>query len=131
MPADTCEIIVTFPVPVELSREEESALDALLRTVCKRYEAANPGRVMWAAGWGGLCTSMPITAEDERNGVPLAFDMSVLHVEVAERADYRWPCAKCGMEQGDHRDHILNPPAGDCEFEAAPPPPSQPKEGER
>lgn len=117
MAAETHQIMVTFPTGIELSRDEERDLQALVSAICKRYEGDHPGRVMWAAGYGGMCTSMPITAADDADGVPLTFEMEVLHIEVAERADYRWPCAKCGIEQGDHRDHILNPKAGDCEFE--------------
>lgn len=113
----TRQIMVTFPVGVELSREEEVALHDLVSAICKRYVASHPGRVMWPAGWGGYCTSMPITAEDEANGVPLEFDMEVLHAEVAEREDYRWPCAKCGIEQGEHKHTILSPRAGACDFE--------------
>lgn len=116
MSADTREISITFPTKVDLSKDDYRVLHDLLDRICKRYEAENPGRVMWAGEWGGLCTSMPITAEDERNGVPLTFDMDILHVGVNERADYRWPCAKCGHEQGNHKDFILRPPAGDCDF---------------
>lgn len=112
----THQILVTFPVGIDLHRDDERALHDLIEVICKRWRAANPGRVMWAGGWGGYCTSMPITAQDEKDGVPLSFDMSTLHCEVLERADYRWPCAKCGQEQGDHKSCILNPKAGDCDF---------------
>jgi hypothetical protein len=78
-------IIVTFPEPVAITRDEERALQDLVGAICKRYEAANPGRSMWLFGYGNLCTSMPITAEDEDAGVPLSFDDSVLHLEVSER----------------------------------------------
>jgi hypothetical protein len=112
----TRQITVTFPVGVALTREEEGALHDVVSAICKRYEAEHPGRVMWPFGWGAYCTSMPITAEDEAEGVPMTFDMEVLHVEVSEREDYRWPCAKCGIAQGDHKHTILNPKAGDCDF---------------
>ncbi len=117
MSEPTHQILVTFPVGIELHRDDEKALHELIGRICKRYETAHPGRVMWGAGWGGYCTSMPITAQDDADGVPLTFDMSVLHCEVAERQDYRWPCAKCGIEQGDHKGSILSPKAGDCDFE--------------
>lgn len=29
---------------------------------------------------------------------------------------YEAKCTKCGLPQGDHKDHIIDPPAGDCEF---------------
>lgn len=119
MTADTREISITFPTKVELTKDDHRTLHELLERICKRYEAENPGRVMWTGEWGGLCTSMPITAEDERNGVPLTFDMDILHIGISERADYRWPCVKCGIVQGDHKDHILNAPAGDCDFAPA------------
>ena len=111
----TRQIIVTFPVGVDLG-EEERELHDLVSRICKRYEAANPGRVMWPFGWGSYCTSMPITAEDEETGVPLEFDMETLHCEVSEREDYRWPCAKCGIEQGEHAHCTVQPKAGACEF---------------
>ena len=110
----TSAIQVTFPVPVELSREHERALHDLLSDICKSYEAARPDRTMWVMGWGGLCTSMPITAEDEREGVPLSFDMSVLHAEISERENYKWPCHLCGGDAPSHwaagaRDHEYEP----------------------
>ncbi|WP_374572599.1 hypothetical protein [Phenylobacterium sp.] len=119
MAEDTRSILVTFPAPVEISREIERALHDLVHTICKGYEAGHPGRVMWVAGFGGLITSMPITAEDEAAGVPLSFDMSVLSIDCAEREDYDWLCAKCGLKQGDHESCIVDPPAGDCAFEPA------------
>ena len=84
---DMHQIYVSFPFPVELSKDDERDLHSLIERVCKRYEAEHPGRVMWPAGYGGLCTSMAITAEDEANGVPLDFDMSVLHIDVAARVE--------------------------------------------
>lgn len=119
MASDARYINLTFPVPVSLTEQDIRDLHDITSRICKRYEAAHPGRAMWVFGVGSPITSMPITAEDEAAGVPLTFDDHGFEFEVSERADYRWPCARCGKPQGDHAGHILNPPAGDCDFHPA------------
>jgi hypothetical protein len=57
-----------------------------------------------------------MTREEELAGKHIQFDDDTLSISCAERADYKAKCAKCEMELGDHKDHILDPPAGDCEF---------------
>ena len=110
-------IEITFPEPVEMIDADYRALDAIVSEICKRYETANPGRVMWPFGMGSRIVSMPMTAEDDAAGVPMVFDDTVYAVECSERADYGWPCAKCGVTQGDHKTCITEPPAGNCDFE--------------
>lgn len=85
---DTAAIEVTFPSPVHISREHQGQLMDLVGKICDSYEDAHPDRVMWAAGYGGKITSMPITREDEEAGVPLSFDMSVLSIDCSERERY-------------------------------------------
>jgi hypothetical protein len=117
MSEDTSRIEITFPVPVELTNDDQRVIDAITAEICRRYERCHPGRVMWPAGVGSKITYMPMTKAEEDAGRHMEFDNKVFAIDVAERADWSWPCAKCGKEQGDHQDHIVDPPAGDCEFE--------------
>lgn len=105
---------VTFPCGVEVTNDDQQILDALAAEICSRYERANPGRVMWPFGHGFKMTCNPMMLSDEE---PIPFDETTYQVECAERADFAWVCAKCGKEQGDHKDNITDPPAGDCDFE--------------
>jgi hypothetical protein len=97
------QIEISFPAGVELTREDQKAIMDVADAMCRRYEAAHPGRVMWPAGIGQRIVSMPITAEDDANGVPMEFDEEVFSIDCSERADYKWPCARCGVTQGDHK----------------------------
>jgi len=108
-------IEVTFPEAVEVPDAQFQQLVSIVSDICKAYEATHPGRVMWPFGIGCKPTYIPMTAEEEKTR-GMEFDESVLSIECYERADYKWKCAKCGMEQGDHKEHITQPPAGDCEF---------------
>lgn len=110
-------IEISFPAEVELTDDDQRAFMALASAMCRRYKAAHPGRVMWPAGIGQRIVSMPITAEDDDNGVPMVFDEETFSIDCSEREDYKWPCAKCGISQGDHKTCILDPKAGDCDFE--------------
>lgn len=121
-------IEISFAAPVELTAEDQKAIVAVADAICRRFELASPHRTMWPAGIGERIVSMPMTAEDDANGVPMVFDETAFHVECFERANYDWPCARCGHKQGDHRDHITSPPAGACDFSPAPrPTPSKDK----
>lgn len=110
-------IEIIFPARVDITDAEMRDLDRITTAICKRYERRNPGRIMWAFGVGSRITSMPMTMEDEEPGVPMTFDESVFEISCAEREDYRWPCSKCGLPQGDHGHCITEPKAGLCEFE--------------
>lgn len=70
---------------------------------------------MWAFGIGQKMLSNPLFVGDDE---PLQFDSSCFSIECHERADYNWPCVRCGKPQGDHKYHIIQPPAGDCKFTA-------------
>ena len=70
-------IEIAFPVEVELPDGFESLLYAVVDLVCKKYEAANPLRVMWPAGYG----HKPLWREPEEPD----FDPSVYFIDVAER----------------------------------------------
>lgn len=108
-------IQIDFPCEVEISDLRFQALVAVVDAICKDYEAAHVGRVMWPSGMGSLMTVNPMALSDDE---AIPFDDSVLSISVSERADYDCLCTKCGKPQGDHKEHILNPPAGNCEFEA-------------
>ena len=89
----------------------------LVNSICDAWQAAHPARVMWPAGVGFKPTYIPMTAEEEETR-GIEFDENIFSIECYERADYEWKCAKCGHPQGDHKDHITQPPAGECDFEA-------------
>lgn len=109
-------IEVNFPEPVDLTDDQQRRLDAIAGELCKVWQAAHPGRVMWPFGCGFKITYVPITREDEEAGKHIEFDFDTFEIECSEREDYKWPCAKCGLDQGDHKDCITDPPAGDCDF---------------
>lgn len=117
MAEDTSRIEITFPVPVELTNDDQRVIDAIAAEVCDRWERAHPGRVMWPAGIGSKITYMPMTRAEELAGKHMEFDTGVLSIDCAERADYSWLCAKCGIEQGEHKDCMADGKAGDCDFE--------------
>ena len=106
---------IFFPQSVKLTNDDQRILDAAARTVCDRWEAEHPGRVMWPFGVGYKPTFIPMTREpEEARG--MEFDDETFMIECAEREDYKWKCANCGMKQGDHKTCITEPPAGDCDF---------------
>lgn len=119
MAEDIVKIEINFPGAVELTNDDLRQLDAVAGEICDRYQTNHPGRIMWPAGIGSKITYMPMTREEELAGRHLEFDDSIFAIDCAERADYDWPCARCGKPQGDHKDHILDPPAGECEFAPA------------
>lgn len=107
---------IRFPTGVEVTEDDVRVLGALAGQICDRWERAHPGRVMWPFGQGFKMMRHPAALSDDE---PIPFDESCYQIEVAERAVWDWPCAKCGKEQGDHKDNITDPPAGECEFEPA------------
>lgn len=112
-------IEIVFAAPVELTAEARRQLHDVASALCKGFVKQNPGRTMWPFGFGAKILSMPFTAQDDEEGVSVEFDDTIYEIECVERADYAWPCAKCGLPQGDHSSCITPPPAGGCEFEAA------------
>lgn len=113
MASEIQTIEISFPVGVELTSTEEHAFVMLTNQVCDRWERANPDRVMWPFGIGQKMLSNPYTIGDDE---PFEFDESVFQIECSERENYDWPCANCGIKQGDHKGLILDPPAGDCDY---------------
>lgn len=113
-------IEINFPQAVEIADEQLRQIDALVGDICKQWQTAHPGRVMWPFGHGMKITSMPMTRADDLAGMSISFDADTYEIEVAEREDYKWPCARCEFAQGDHAGCITDPPAGDCQFEPAP-----------
>lgn len=109
-------IEINFPHPVELTNRHQQMLDAIAGDLCKAWEKQHPGRVMWPFDYGFKITFMPMTREDEE-ARGIEFDDDTFEISCSEREDYKWPCAKCGFEQGDHKGCITDPPAGDCGFE--------------
>ena len=80
VPGETYQIKITFPVGVELTREDQDGLIDLADRICKRYEAQNPDRVMWPAGIGA--EPVDIWGDEPK------FDDSVFSIDVAERERY-------------------------------------------
>jgi|SRR6185369_1535772 len=110
-------IEINFPVKVAFPDQYFQSLVELVSKLCDDWQKNHPGRVMWPAGMGYKITQMPITQQDDIDGVPMKFADDTIAIDCYERADFKTKCAKCGMEQGDHKDHYQpNPPAGDCEF---------------
>lgn len=95
----TCQIVIDFPTGIELPQAAERELVGFVEHLCKHYEKAHPGRVMWAFGIGAYPLHIPLMADDPR---PMEFDDSVFHIEVSEREAYDWPCVTCGLEQEQH-----------------------------
>lgn len=112
---DTVRIEVDFPVRVNINGTLFQELVGVITKICDEYEERHPDRVMWPAGMGSKILYMPMTAEEEKTQ-GMKFSDDVLQISCAERANYQAKCAKCGMEQGDHKGHIIDPPAGECEF---------------
>lgn len=83
----TAGIEISFPVGVDISRENQIRLDEVVTAICRDYEATHPGRIMWPAGFGDRITFMPMTAEEEQTR-GIEFDSSVLAIDVAEREAY-------------------------------------------
>lgn len=111
-------IEVAFPCAVEITAKQQQDLDRIVGEICNDYVATHPGRVMWPAGIGFKPTFIPITAEQEATR-GIEFDEGTFQIDCAEREDYDWKCAKCGIPQGDHGHCITEPAAGECEFAVA------------
>lgn len=79
-PGETYQIKITFPVGVDLTREDQESLIEIADKICKRYEAQNPDRVMWPAGVGD--EPVDIWGDEPK------FDDSVFSIDVAERERY-------------------------------------------
>ena len=108
-------IEIRFPEPVDMTPEDTKAILNIVTAMTDRYDATHPGRVMWVFSVGMKMLSNPFMVGDNEQ---MAFDDECFEITCSERADYKWPCAKCGKPQGDHREHITQPPAGDCDFTA-------------
>lgn len=79
-------IEVDFPVAVEIADARVQAIDRILGSICRDYEAAHPGRVMWPFGLGAKMLVNPLMLSDDE---PIPFDDTVLHFEIAEREGER------------------------------------------
>lgn len=105
---------INFPMPVVLDGDTEQFLVSVADRVCKAWEAEHPDRTAWPAGIGGKLLCHPMMLSDDE---PMPVDMEVFAIDCHERENFDWPCAKCGHPQGDHQGLILNPPAGDCDYQ--------------
>ncbi len=100
------KVEINFPLSVDVPDDWQQRLCELVGEVCKKYEAAHPGRVMWVFGVGSKITYMPMTQEEERER-GLEFDNDTLELQVSERERYhRWftpkfigyeCCRDCGI----------------------------------
>jgi hypothetical protein len=78
-------IEINFPEDVELTDDVEQQLLEIASAICRAYEFAHPGRVMWPAGIGGKITFLPLTAKDERER-GIEFNDDTFEIECYERA---------------------------------------------
>lgn len=81
------KIEINFAKGVELTNDVEQQLLDVADAICRAYEFAHPGRVMWPAGIGGKITFLPLTAEDERER-GIEFDDDTFEIDCYEREDY-------------------------------------------
>lgn len=93
-------IEITFPVPVEAPDGFFDVLGAMVDMICKKYEADNPTRVMWPAGFGSKPTfsdhdaaflGIKQTASGDdvpKKGEEPTFDDSIYQISVSERDDF-------------------------------------------
>lgn len=91
---------IAFPVDVEATTDDQVALAAIADAICKRYNEANPGRVMWPAGHGfamrfsesdgPMLSGIAGVRIDSSipNGEEPQFDDSIYQVSCAERERY-------------------------------------------
>ena len=91
------------------------ALHEIASRICDKYKKRHPHRTMWPAGVGHQPLNVFTCGDDEA----LEFEEHCFSISCAERENYKWPCARCGMRQEDHEHMITNPPAGACEYEPA------------
>jgi len=73
----TIKIEIIFPVMVDFPDRFQQELDFLIGKVCKKYEADNPGRVMWPFANG----AKPIWNEPNEP----EWNESIYEIQVAER----------------------------------------------
>lgn len=107
-------IEIDFDEAVELTEDDQKALVEIAGRISDRYKKANPGRTMWPFGIGTKIKSNLFMLDDDD---PIEYDEDTFHIDCHEREDFKWPCAKCEHEQGNHKGLILDPPAGDCDYE--------------
>lgn len=82
------KIEINFAEAVELTDDIEQQLLQIAGEICRAYELAHPGRVMWPAGIGGKITFMPLTAEDERER-GIEFDDDTFEIDCYAREGER------------------------------------------
>lgn len=80
-------IHVSFQVAAHMSNQAHQALHDALSLICRDYEAANPGRVMWVFGEGGQPPE-GWSIWDDGASARGEWDMSILNIEIAEREAY-------------------------------------------
>jgi len=82
------KIEIDFPCLVSVPQGFYQQLAELIDKVCDCYESEHPNEVMWPAEHGSKIISIPITKEDEENGVPLKFDDTIYRIGVCKRERY-------------------------------------------
>lgn len=110
------KIEISFAEKVDLPQAAMKEINEAIDKICTRYTTMNPGRLMWPFGIGFKVTYMPMTAEEEAAGRTMEFDEDTFAIDCAEREDYDWLCAKCGVKQGDHASCISG--GVQCDFQA-------------
>lgn len=85
MSTQISRIVITFPVPVDPTKEQWRQIEGAIDAICEDYKKTNPDRVMWLFGSGAMMTTNPFMVDEDH---PMTFDDSTQHYEVAEREKY-------------------------------------------
>lgn len=79
------KIEISFPVEMHLAPAQWALFERAIDDVCRSYELANPGRVMWLFGSGAKLLAHPMALSDDE---PMPVDTSVQAYEISEREGY-------------------------------------------
>lgn len=103
------QILIEFPVDVELPDEAMRLIHQATSLVCEAYEREHPDEVMWASGIG----SMPVWRYGDIEG----FDDAVYNVSVSVREAYgseKIVCQYCNMRRASYVLSYRMPPEFCC-----------------
>lgn len=79
------QILITFPFPIDTSKYDVDLM-TLAEQICDDHRPE--GMTAWPAGFGQKITRMPLTAQDDLDGVAMEFDETTFHIECFARQEY-------------------------------------------